>query len=78
MLVKELMERLAECDPDANVMIAVQPTYPFENSVKGVVVREDFFNKDDDELDDGKKLNDVLILEGNQLRYGTRQAWKIL
>ena len=41
MTVQELIERLQECDPDAEVRIMSQESWPFENAIRGVVVRED-------------------------------------
>lgn len=42
MTVQELIERLQECDPDAEVRIMSQESWPFENAISGVAVREDF------------------------------------
>jgi hypothetical protein len=33
MKVQQLMEMLEECDPNAEVRYASQPSYPFENSI---------------------------------------------
>ncbi len=85
--LKELLE--AGHNPDANVLIMEQPTYPFENAISGITLREDFEDEDEDEEPefgsprapkrktsemDGEP-DDVFILEGRQLRYGSKEAW---
>jgi len=83
MTVSELMNLLEDCDPDAEVLILNQPSYPFENSIMGVTVRSEISGEDDEDEDDeapssredGTRPNDVFILEGQQLRYGSRDAW---
>ena len=37
MKVQQLMEMLEECDPNAEVRYASQPSYPFENSIREVL-----------------------------------------
>ena len=76
MKVKELIEILQDYDPEANVLIMQQPSWPFENEIAGVKAREDFEEPDEDEVQsEGKEPNDVFILEGTQLRYGSKDAW---
>lgn len=84
MKVSELIEFLEDLDPDAEVFIMSQQNWPFENAVAGVVVREEMI-EDDEELSDeereepryekGTAANDVFIVEGEQLRYGSKAAW---
>jgi hypothetical protein len=68
-----------------------QRNYPFEVALDGVAVREDFAESDDEDDDADyeapsahdrwstpeSKLprNDVFLLEGQQLRYGSSAAW---
>jgi hypothetical protein len=84
MRVRELIEILGDCDPDAEVLIMSQPSWPFENAIAGVAVREEF--GEDDGLDGdsekaerhpepGTATSDVFIVEGQQLRYGSKRAW---
>ena len=73
MRVRELIEILEDCEPDAEVLIMSQSSWPFENSVFGVAVREEF--EDGDEEGDAPGRTDVFIVEGDQLRYGTKSAW---
>jgi len=75
MKVSQLISILSECDPDANVFTMQQPNWPFEYSVAGVSVREEFSNLDEDELPAGCAPSDVFLVEGSQLRYGSRDAW---
>jgi len=77
--VGELIELLEQYDRDAQVLLMEQPSWPFEYSIRGVVSREEIVNQEPDEdraeLGDGEEINDVFILEGTQLRYGTKKAW---
>lgn len=84
MKVRELIEILEDQDPDAEVLIMSQENWPFENAVAGVTAREELANEDGDDADDdsdeprceeGTAANDVFIVEGRQLRYGSRTAW---
>ncbi len=93
MKVSKLIELLSDLDPDADVYVMSQRSYPFENSLDGLTIREDFVDCDDDDEeanDDAEapgpddrwsapesKLprNDVFLLEGRQLRYGSSVAW---
>lgn len=84
MKVRDLIEILEDQDPDAEVLIMSQQSWPFENAIAGVAVREEIV-EDDEDLDDlereepryekGTAANDVFIVEGQQLRYGSRAAW---
>jgi hypothetical protein len=85
MTVSELIEILQDMDPSARVLIMSQQTWPFENAVVGVTIREEIMRADaeedgdeDDveiEYDEGTAATDVFIVEGRQLRYGSKTAW---
>ena len=85
MKVHELIEILEELDPDASVYVMSQQSWPFEVAIHGVAVREDFTEPDlDDEPHEGDRWtasegalpgSDVFIVEGGQLRYGSKDAW---
>ena len=83
MKVAELMRLLAEQDPDAEVLIMSQPRWPFEYSVHGVALRSEIeqFEQEDGATEgrrpDGRAANDVFIVEGQQLRYGSKAAWEV-
>jgi hypothetical protein len=84
MKVRDLIEILEDQDPDAEILIMSQQSWPFENAIAGVAVREEIV-EDDEDLDDeereepryekGTAANDVFIVEGQQLRYGSKAAW---
>ena len=46
MTVSELRELLEGCDPEAEVRIMSQESWPFENAIRGIAVREDFPGED--------------------------------
>lgn len=79
--VGDLKEYLEQYDEDANVLIIWQEHWPFESHIRGVLQRSDFEEIDDEdsEMGDGvsplKKTNDVIIVMGEQIRYGSREAW---
>lgn len=76
MKVKELIERLQEYDPEAEVYLAEQPSWPFEYTIGGVVARHEV---DDDIDEDGahpaRQASDVFIVEGSHIRYADRDLW---
>jgi hypothetical protein len=73
MKVHQLIELLEGADPNADVCLMSQPAWPLEYAVAGIAVREDF--AEDGEAAD-LQPNDVFILEGAQLRYGSEAAWR--
>ncbi len=84
MKVRDLIEILEDQDPDAEVLIMSQQSWPFENAIAGVAVREEIVEDDEDTGDEGREepryekgtaANDVFIVEGQQLRYGSKAAW---
>ena len=85
MTVSELIEILQDMAPSARVLIMSQQTWPFENAVVGVTIREEIMRADADEdgdeedrefeYDEGTAATDVFIVEGSQLRYGSKAAW---
>ena len=78
MKVARLIQILEQYEPDADVIIMTQPNYPFENSLMGVTSREEMFadvDDEDDKIPESMDSSDVIILAGDQLRYGTKRAW---
>ena len=84
MKVRELIEALNDCDPEASVLIMSQPHWPFEYALAHVAVRRDFEESAEDDNDEerrpardseGRSASDVFIVEGSQLRYGSANAW---
>jgi len=81
MKVRELMKLLERQNPDAEVCMVTQPSWPVEYSLAGVVVRADLCDEDVDPTKqeryaDGTAANDVVLVEGTWLRYGHRTSWK--
>jgi len=83
MKVKELMQLLGYCDPEAEVVMASQRSWPVEHSVSGVATREGC-RRAAEEADEhagergyqpGTAASDVILAEGTWLRYGEREAW---
>ena len=93
MKVSELIELLEEQDPDAEVLVMSQPNWPFELGLAGVTTREEMLRVDRDEdgdgdddddddeqeprLERGAAKSDVFLVEGEQLRYGSKTAWSV-
>ena len=91
MKVSELIELLEEQDPNAEVLVMSQPNWPFELSLAGVTTREEMLRADRDEdgdgddddddeeprLERGTAKSDVFLVEGEQLRCGSKTAWSI-
>jgi hypothetical protein len=75
MRVKDLIEALEDCNPEAEVLLGTQPNYPFEYSIDMVIERSDI---DDDDPNPDTDSGDVLILEGSQLRYGSKAMWGVI
>ena len=86
MKVQELIEILEEMDPEAEVYVMAQRSWPFEHSLAGVCQRSDFTETDPDaEPETGSDRwaasadslpgNDVFLVQGEQLRYGDAAAW---
>jgi hypothetical protein len=81
MKVKTLIALLQNHDPNAEVYLATQPSYPFEHSIGGVACRADLPREPREEGDepesDGGAPSDVFIAEGRQLRYGSKDIWDV-
>ncbi len=87
MKVSELIELLEEQDPDAEVLVMSQPNWPFELGLAGVTTREEMLRADRDEdsdgddeeprVESGTAKSDVFLVEGEQLRYGSKTAWSV-
>lgn len=76
MTIGELILRLQDYDEDAQVLLMTQQSYPFENTIRGVVSRTEILAGDDE--DDGEEFvadGVVFIVEGYQVCYGDKRAW---
>lgn len=82
MKVSELIELLEEQDPDAEVLVMSQQNWPFECALAGVTTREEMLLADGDEDGEaeapaGAAHSDVFLVEGEQVRYGSKTAWAV-
>lgn len=83
MKVSELIEILEEQDPEAEVILQSQSNWPFEVALAGVTTRDEVLRAEGDDDDEGRELgpglarSDVFLVEGEQLRYGSRTAWAV-
>lgn len=83
MKVKELMEVLKDLEPDAQVLIASQPNWPFEIELSGVVTRAECDAPDEDGREEPRRTDadlsptDVFLVEGQQLRYGSKTPFRL-
>lgn len=89
MNVSELIERLQDCDPEAEVLIATQPNWPLAYHLSGVATPEDIagetrcedhgsFSCDEDECQPTESV--VWLAEGSQRYdnpYAPRAAWDV-
>jgi hypothetical protein len=83
MTIDELISRLEdyrdEIGGDAEVRLMTQQSWPFENSVCGLVSGAEINDlSEDDEEDDADGTDDSIlyIVEGQQIGYGTKRAWE--
>jgi len=89
MKVRGLIELLEEQDPDAEVLVMMQRNWPFECALAGVTTREEMLRADAEErdadddaaneprLESGTAKSDVFLVEGDQLRHGSKTAWSV-
>ena len=82
MTLNELIERLEEyrdeLGEDCEVRLMTQQNWPFENAITGLVSGAEINDAehDDDDCDDVETDTVVYIVEGEQLRYGSKRAWE--
>lgn len=85
-LLTEMVEN-EEVSGETPVRLMYQPNYPFFSEVSGLATEEQIQyaeDEDEDEADPVARLNAVqsrpnvlYILEGTQIGYGNKTAWKI-
>ena len=79
MTVSELMEHLEEMNPDAEVRLMTQRHYPLEARLYGVCESAELRSREDgedDDDDDGEIEPVVYLVEGDQVGYGLKSAWR--
>ncbi len=81
MNVSELVEMLQGFDPDLEVRLAIQPSYPLELSIGKVTLLSEIGRdgaEDDEDVEEGdapSREDYVMLLEGGHIGYGVRNAW---
>jgi hypothetical protein len=80
-LIERLEEYRDEIGGDAEVRMMTQQNWPFENSICGLASGAEInahIDSDDDEPDDDVEDDNILyIVEGSQLKYGSKRAWDV-
>jgi len=80
MTIDQLIERLEEyrdtLGGNTEVRLMTQQNWPFENQITGLASGEELNQQDVDD-DDVPDDQVVYIVEGQQLRYGSKRAWEI-
>ena len=74
MKVRELIDRLSEYSEDAEVRLVIQPRYPLESTLGGVVGESEIREHEAGDLGDDAEV--VYLLEGTQVGYGRKVAWE--
>jgi hypothetical protein len=72
--VRELLDRLSEYSPEAEVRVMHQPRYPLESTLGGVVGESEIRDHVGGDLGNDPEL--VYLLEGRQIGYGRSVAWE--
>jgi len=76
MKVRDLIDRLSEYEPEAEVRLLHQPNYPLESSLIGLVGESELRAHECRDLGDDPEV--VYLLEGTELGYGKAAAWEIV
>ena len=80
MTLNELIERLEEyrdeLGEDAEARLMTQQNWPFENAITGLVSGAEINDTDDEDDEDVETDAVVYIVEGTQLKYGSKRAWE--
>ena len=69
--LRNLVNAMEGMDGQIPVLFMSQPEWPFENSIKGYCLKSNYNEEAED--DSGKEA--IVLLEGEQLCYGTEEAW---
>ena len=83
MTINELIERLETyrdiIGGESEVRLMTQQAWPFENAITGVCAGQEINDAANDAGDDEGDADDniLYIVEGNQLRYGSKRAWEV-
>jgi hypothetical protein len=73
--VEQLIKALQRYPRSSRVLIGMQENHPFEVAIQGITVRE---RLNREWVDEDADPSDVFLVEGDQLRYGSRALWENL
>lgn len=83
MTIDEMIERLEEyrdsMGGEAEVRLVVQPNWPFENQIQGMVSTEEVACEQSAEAGEAEETPEekvVYIVEGNQMGYGNKSLFE--
>ena len=74
MKVRDLIDILSDHDPEAEVRMMIQPSYPLEAGLDGVV-SDGQIREHEDEPEEGEPV--VYLLQGSHVGYGRPAAWEV-
>ena len=74
MTVRELLDRLHDCNPDSEVCLMTQQAWPFRNSLFGLTTSTELHHEP---TGHGGQREVVYLVEGEQLGYGDHRAWEL-
>ena len=82
MTVGELKELLDDYEDHQEVKFMGQPNWPFEFSISHMKSRADINRgkqeeDEDNEIEDDEDNDDLFLVEGEQLCYGSKNAWSV-
>lgn len=69
MTISELKAMIVDLPDDMPVHLMTQPTYPLEYEVANCITTDDFNNENENE-------NVFYLCEGENVGYGSRDAWQ--
>lgn len=75
MTVQDLIIALERYPGDAEVRLAIQPSWPFECSIAGLTDNTEIADPDDEGAPDDEGVTVVYIAEGSQLGYASKRIW---
>jgi hypothetical protein len=75
-ILEEIEEELG--DGDHEVLLMTQESWPFECTIEKIAIRKEFDDSDTEEThsNNGTSPTDIFLVEGKQLRYGSKKAWR--
>lgn len=81
MTINDMIKRLEEYrdlhGPNCEVRLMTQQAWPFENTIHGVCTNKEMIDDGDDEDENDDEDEPVVYLvEGSQIGYGSKTAWR--